>query len=96
MLQSGCLDIDFCSSRNIDRILTSSKPTHDYGELYYKDHGLLLCEVQALRQNARLALPKNAFRDFADDLADLVDIRTGVRRQRRAVKRLRWAYSKWL
>ncbi|KAF2236115.1 NCA2-domain-containing protein [Viridothelium virens] len=82
--------------RNIDRILTSSKPTQDYGELYYKDQGLLLCEVQALRQDASFALPKAAFRDFVDDLADLVDVRTGVKRQRRVVKRLRWAYSKWI
>ncbi|KAI9689961.1 MAG: Nuclear control of ATPase protein 2 [Bathelium mastoideum] len=82
--------------RNIDRILTSSTPMQDCGELYYKDHGLLLCEVQALRHRASLVLPKNAFGDFKEDLADLVDVRTGVKRQRRVVKRLRWAYSKWL
>ncbi|KAI9695244.1 MAG: Nuclear control of ATPase protein 2 [Bogoriella megaspora] len=78
--------------RNINRILIAAKPTQDYGELFYKDHGLLLCEVQALRQSAKRVLPSNVFRDFVEDIADLVDVRTGVERQRQAVKHLRWIY----
>ncbi|KAL0265299.1 Nuclear control of ATPase protein 2 [Diplodia seriata] len=81
--------------RNIDRILTNAQPTK-YGELFYKDHGLLLCEVHVLRQLASRVLPGRAFHDFLEELEDLVDIRTGVAKQRKVVKRMRWAYAKWL
>ncbi|KAF2457940.1 ATP synthase regulation protein NCA2-domain-containing protein [Lineolata rhizophorae] len=80
--------------RNIDRILTSATLTE--GELYYKDHGMLLCEVHVLRQTAHQVLPKGVFRDFLEDLEELVDIRTGVERQLKVVQRMRWAYSKYL
>ncbi|KAL1636559.1 Nuclear control of ATPase protein 2 [Neofusicoccum ribis] len=81
--------------RNIDRILTTAQPTK-YGELFYKDHGLLLCEVHVLRQLASRILPGRVFHDFLEEIDDLVDIRTGVAKQRKVVKRMRWAYAKWL
>lgn len=84
-----------CVCRNIDRILTTAQPTK-YGELFYKDHGLLLCEVHVLRQLASRILPGRVFHDFLEEVDDLVDIRTGVAKQRKVVKRMRWAYAKWL
>ena len=61
----------------------------------YKDHGLLLCEVHLLRQTASGMLPKRIFRDFLEEIDDLVDIRAGLMRQLKVVERMRWAYSKW-
>ncbi|KAF2843151.1 NCA2-domain-containing protein [Patellaria atrata CBS 101060] len=81
--------------RNIDRILTAATPT-DFGELYYKDHGLLLCEVHVLRQHASKVMPRQIFHDFLEELEDLVDVKAGVKRQQRVIERLHWAYSKWM
>ena len=61
----------------------------------YKDHGLLLCEVHLLHQTASGMLPKRIFRDFLEEIDDLVDIRAGLTRQLKVVERMRWAYSKW-
>ena len=83
------------SHRNIDRILVSANPT-EFGEIYYKDHGLLLCEVHLLRQSASKILPRRIFHDFLVEIDELVDVRSGLERQRKVVERIRWAYSKWL
>ncbi|KAI4923424.1 hypothetical protein J4E85_008462 [Alternaria conjuncta] len=80
--------------RNIDRILTSATPTED-GEISYKDHGLLLCEVHLLRQAASGILPRRIFHDFLVEIDELVDVRSGLQRQQKVVERIRWAYSKW-
>lgn len=80
--------------RNIDRVLTNSTPT-DFGELYYKDHGLLLCEVHVLRQEARRVMSEQVFREFVEDIEELVDVRTGVKKQRKVVQRIRWAYKRY-
>ena len=80
--------------RNIDRVLTNSSPT-EFGELYYKDHGLLLCEVHVLRQAAGKVMPAQIFRDFVEDVEELVDVRTGVKKQRKVVNRIRWAYKRY-
>ncbi|KAL1311202.1 hypothetical protein AAFC00_001396 [Neodothiora populina] len=80
--------------RNIDRVLTNSTPT-DFGELYYKDHGLLLCEVHVLRQEARRVMPGQVFREFVEDIEELVDVRTGVKKQMKVVHRIRWAYKRY-
>jgi len=82
------------SFSNIDRILVGATPT-EFGEMSYKDHGLLLCEVHLLRQTASGMLPKRIFRDFLEEIDDLVDIRAGLTRQLKVVERMRWAYSKW-
>jgi nuclear-control-of-ATPase protein 2 len=81
--------------RNIDRILTGAKPT-EFGEISYKDHGLLLCEVHLLRQAASTILPRRIFHDFLVEVDELVDVRSGLERQQKVVERIRWAYSKWL
>lgn len=82
-------------SRNIDRVLNTSTPSNN-GMLSYKEHGLLLCEVHILRQNARQILPGEIHSEFVEELEDLVDLRTGIERQLRVIHRIRWAYSKWL
>jgi nuclear-control-of-ATPase protein 2 len=63
--------------------------------LYYKDYGLLLCESHVLRQIAKDTLPGRAFREFLIDIEELTDLKIGVKRQKRVVKRMRWGYSKW-
>ncbi|TKX26470.1 hypothetical protein C1H76_1434 [Elsinoe australis] len=80
--------------RNIDRVLSNSNPT-DFGELYYKDHGLLLCEVHVLRQEARKGMPDQVYREFCEEVEELVDVRNGVKRQKSVVERIRWAYGRW-
>ncbi|KAJ4377688.1 hypothetical protein N0V83_000517 [Neocucurbitaria cava] len=80
--------------RNIDRILTGATPT-EFGEISYKDHGLLLCEVHLLRQAASGILPRRIFHDFLVEIDELVDVRSGLERQQKVVERIRWAYSKW-
>ena len=80
--------------RNIDRILANSTPT-DFGELYYKDQGLLLCEAHVLRQSAEKTMPNQVFKEFAEDVEQLCDVRTGVERQKKAADRIRWAYGRW-
>lgn len=81
--------------RNIDRILVGCTPT-EFGELPYKDHGLLLCEVHLLRKTAYGILPTSVFRDFVEEIEDLVDIRAGLQKQQSVVERIRWAYAKYL
>ncbi|KAL9618135.1 MAG: hypothetical protein Q9160_007142 [Pyrenula sp. 1 TL-2023] len=79
--------------RNIDDILDSAVPTQN-AMLSYRDHGMLLCEVQVLRQKA--VIPEPQARDFAVDVAKLCDVGIGVERQRCVLKRIRWAYKTWL
>lgn len=81
--------------RNIDRILTDSRiPSTEM--LTYKDHGLLLCETHVLRQSGERLLPREVKREFLQDVGDLANLDTGIQNQRRIVKRIRWAYSRWL
>lgn len=80
--------------RNIDRVFSEAAPT-ETSVLQYKDHGLLICEVQVLRQLAHNLLPPDVEKDFLEDLSDLANLR-GVHYQQRALDRIRWAYSKWL
>ena len=79
--------------RNIDRILTLSRPTPNH-TIPYRDRGLLLCEVHVLQQLGQAALPGSVKRDFLEDLNDLVESRSGVSGQLRIVERIRWAYGK--
>ena len=83
------------SVRNIDRILSASTPSNN-GMLSYKEHGLLLCEVHVLRQRAASVVSGEIYREFLEDVNELVDIRTGIARQLKVVERIRWAYAKWL
>ncbi|KAL8243686.1 hypothetical protein R6Q59_009944 [Mikania micrantha] len=81
--------------RNIDRILTHSTPTQE-GMLSYKDHGLLICEVHLLRQKAASVLPGRIQREFLEDMGDLMTVRDGIEKQKRALQRVQWAYATWL
>ncbi|KAK5169400.1 Nuclear control of ATPase protein 2 [Saxophila tyrrhenica] len=81
--------------RNIDRILTESQAT-EFGELYYRDQGLLLCEVHGLREVAGRVMPKSVWREFEVEVGVLGDVRSGVERQKRVAERVRWAYGRWL
>lgn len=81
--------------RNIDRILTGSTPT-EYGELLYKDQGLLLCEVHVLRQAAHQSMPSQIYKEFSEEAEELTDVRMGIERQTKVAHRIRWAYARWL
>jgi nuclear-control-of-ATPase protein 2 len=80
--------------RNIDRILSNCHPT-EFGELFYKDQGLLLCEAHLMRQAAGDLMEARVFREFCEDLDEVCDVRSGVERQRRGVERVRWAYGRY-
>ncbi|KAF2716368.1 ras-domain-containing protein [Polychaeton citri CBS 116435] len=73
--------------RNIDRILTNATPT-EYGELSYREQGLLLSEAHVLRNTAAKAMPSQIAKEFAEDIEELCDVRTGVDKQRRIIKLL--------
>ncbi|KAH0566282.1 hypothetical protein GP486_000307 [Trichoglossum hirsutum] len=81
--------------RNIDRTLVASSSSNN-GMLSYKEHGLLLYEVDLLRKLARQIMPGEINREFVEEVDDLVDIRTGVGKQLRVIERIRWAFAKWL
>lgn len=81
--------------RNIDRTLTSSDLDED-GIISEENHGFLLCDAHLLRQRATQVLPRNVQREFLEDLDDLLDVKAGVGRQINALRRIEWAYAKWL
>jgi nuclear-control-of-ATPase protein 2 len=83
------------SDRNIDRTLTSSDPDDD-GVISEEQHGVLLCEAHLLRQRATSVLPRTIQREFLEDLDDLLDVKAGVARQVNVLRRIEWAYSRWL
>ncbi|OAP60246.1 hypothetical protein AYL99_05248 [Fonsecaea erecta] len=82
--------------RNIDRTLTSSDLDIDQGIISEENHGFLLCETHLLRQRAAQVLPRSVWREFLEDLDDLLDVKQGVNRQMQVVRRIEWAYAKWL
>jgi nuclear-control-of-ATPase protein 2 len=83
------------NARNIDRTLTNSDLDED-GIISEENHGILLCETHLLRQRAMVVLPRNTQREFLQDLDDLLDIKSGVGRQINVLRRIEWAYAKWL
>jgi nuclear-control-of-ATPase protein 2 len=78
--------------RNVDRILTGSPALRgqNQGCLNYKEHGLLLCEVHVLREDARRVLNRALWGEFIADLEELVDVRGGVEKQMKVAERIRW------
>ncbi len=86
--------------RNIDRLLLSAVIQGDGdgrgGRLGYKDHGLLLCEIEVLRQVAEVTMDAGIRREFMEDVAELGYVRSGVDNQRRVSERIRWCYGRWL
>ena len=81
--------------RNIDRILVDAGAT-EFGELHYRDQGLLLCEVHVLRLAAGKVMPTEVYREFCDDAEELCDVRIGAEKQKKVADRIRWAYARWL
>ena len=81
--------------RNIDRILTLSRPTANQ-TIPYKDRGLLLCEVHGLRQLGQSVMPASVQRDFVEDLNDLVESHSGVAGQLKIIERIRWTYGRYM
>ena len=81
--------------RNIDRILTDATPT-EFGELPYRDLGLLVCEVHALRSEAERVMPGGVLKEFAVEAEELCDVRVGAEKQRKIAERIRWGYGRWL
>ncbi|KEF59675.1 uncharacterized protein A1O9_04521 [Exophiala aquamarina CBS 119918] len=81
--------------RNIDRTLTNSDLDGD-NIISEENHGLLLCESHLLRQRVTQVLPKNFQREFLEDLDDLLDVKGAVTKQVNALRRIEWAYAKWL
>jgi nuclear control of ATPase protein 2 len=82
--------------RNIDRELTSSDIDNNEGIISEEHHGLLLCEAHLLRQRASRVLPRTVRREFLEDLEDLLDVKQGVDRQIQVLRRIEWAYARWL
>ncbi|EGD92329.1 uncharacterized protein TERG_08991 [Trichophyton rubrum CBS 118892] len=83
------------SLRTVNRILMSSLPSQT-GVLSYKDHGLLICEAETLRQRAERVLPGAIYHEFHEDLNDLLNVRAGIAHQMKVVDQIRWTYSKWI
>lgn len=82
--------------RNIDRIFTEATPVGN-NILAYKDRGLLVTEVAVLRSLVREGrlMPMEVEGEFLEDLNDVAGGK-GIQVQTRALKRVRWAYSRWL
>ncbi|KAL4788982.1 ATP synthase regulation protein NCA2-domain-containing protein [Aspergillus venezuelensis] len=80
--------------RKIHRILSTSSPTRE-GRLSYRNHGLLLCNIEVLLMKAQTILKTEDFRAFQEDSSDLID-ETQVEKQLRVVERIAWTYSKWM
>ncbi|EED18389.1 conserved hypothetical protein [Talaromyces stipitatus ATCC 10500] len=80
--------------RNIDRIL-GAYPTTPDSVLSYRDYGLCIYEAQILKRRAQYTVPRSFLPIFQQDLTDLTDLSHGVWRQRNALQRIQWTYSKW-
>ncbi|KAJ5300558.1 uncharacterized protein N7443_005560 [Penicillium atrosanguineum] len=76
--------------RNVTRVLTSA-PLGD-GVISHKDSGRLIYEAEALLQQVQGVLGGMQYREFREDIQDLLDVERGVDRQLRVVERMRWAY----
>ncbi len=72
----------------IQRILNRSTQDTNTNELSFKDEGLLLCEVNLLRNASQQVIPKNLFRDWLEDLQDLEDQNLGVKSRLRTIDRI--------
>jgi len=54
-----------------------------------------LTETHVLREVAKRVLPGQVYREFLVDIQELIDIKTGVTRQKSVMGRMRWGYLKW-
>ncbi|KAL4785842.1 ATP synthase regulation protein NCA2-domain-containing protein [Aspergillus varians] len=81
------------SLRKIHRILLASSPT-EAGRLTYRNHGLLICNVEILLSKAQTMLKGEDFRAFQEDSSDLVN-ENRPDKQLQIVERMAWTYAKW-
>jgi nuclear-control-of-ATPase protein 2 len=58
----------------------------------FKDSGRLICEAESLLQKVKPMLGAMQYREFREDIQDLLDVRSGVEKQLRVVERMRWTY----
>jgi len=77
-------------TRNVTRVLTSA-PLSDK-VISHKDSGRLIYEAEALLQQVKGVLGAMQYREFREDIQDLLDVEKGVDRQLRVVERIRWAH----
>lgn len=73
------------------RILTSSAVSSD-GTVPYKDSGQLICEAEALLQHVKTISNGIQYREFREDIQDLLNVQNGVDKQLRVIERMRWTY----
>ncbi|KAJ5338775.1 hypothetical protein N7452_005503 [Penicillium brevicompactum] len=78
-------------TRNVARILTSSAVSSD-GTVPYKDSGQLICEAEALLQHVKAISNGIQYREFREDIQDLLNVQNGVDKQLRVVERMRWTH----
>ncbi|KAJ5090413.1 hypothetical protein N7532_009097 [Penicillium argentinense] len=76
--------------RNASRILTSASTEN--GVASFKDSGRLICEAENLLQKVQLVLGGVQYREFREDIQDLLDVQSGIEKQLRVVERMRWTY----
>lgn len=62
------------------------------GVISYKDSGRLLCEAEVLLRQVSLVVGGKQYREFREDIQDLLDIQGGVEKQLRVADRIRWTY----
>lgn len=78
------------SLRNSTRILMSASISN--GVISFKDSGRLICEAEGLLQKVRPMLGARQYREFREDIQDLLDVQSGVTKQLRVVEMMRWNY----
>ncbi|CAI7568805.1 hypothetical protein N7533_001872 [Penicillium manginii] len=78
------------SLRNSTRILLDASVSN--GVISFKDSGRLICEAESLLQKVKPMLGAMQYREFREDIQDLLDVRSGVEKQLRVVERMRWTY----
>lgn len=82
---------------HIDKILTEAPTDQDqHRTLSFKDHGLLLCEVNKVRKMSKGLLPRDIERNYLKDLEDVSNHASGLNLQTTALNRIRKTYGKWL
>lgn len=73
-------------------MLTSA--SHFDGVISRQVSGQLICEAQVLLQQVKAVPGGLQYREFREDIQDLLYVQGGVDRQLRVVERMRWAYIK--
>lgn len=62
------------------------------GVISFKDSGRLICEAEGLLQKVQMVLGAVQYREFREDIQDLLNVQSGVDKQLQVVERMRWTY----